>query len=453
MENRLSSLESKFVTRTEVEGILSGEIATSIPDGGAAVTVRPSLVHPRSKRGEEPTAVYASADDPIELRWLVPHNTELRHKLQFEVKWGTDPQLRTDGNPSFEIPTSSVDQRNRPPILVYESDSHYTLQTETTFSSLVIRLGDIPNTRQSQSSSGRIHWRVRPIGAPDSQDVGVFDFYPPPSKLADLATGALARMRETRTVRIGIGSSSLDDFRYDSGTDSQRDNGSRLLGFDVELAEIIVEYIGEKLGVALRPAFLTFDWQPLLNAPRENTVDFIISSITIRNDRRRSYEIEFSQPYYKIRKAILIKDSESLGTLTEFYGETVGARKASTDLRVAYEMTELESVREYDYDSDLLADLQNGILKAVVMDLPLARRLLAKDRNTSLKLVKPSELLLTKEQDKSLTEFYGIAMSARQKPLLALINKALEDLDVWPESRVQRLLQKYNLLVRLSSLG
>jgi polar amino acid transport system substrate-binding protein len=153
---------------------------------------------------------------------------------------------------------------------------------------------------------------------------------------------------------------------------------SRLVGFDVEIAELIAR----KLGRA--PQFLQVQFTSLDQSARRGDFDIGLSGIEDIPARRQS--LAASIPYYEFREVLTVRegDRDRYRSLADLKGRrvaTLGGTMAY-DLLLDAERTSGITAVSYDDDVHPYSDLVLGRVDAVVLDNVLADR--AMRRNSGL---------------------------------------------------------------------
>jgi polar amino acid transport system substrate-binding protein len=197
----------------------------------------------------------------------------------------------------------------------------------------------------------------------------------------------IARTLAIACVSLTIGLSSADAQTLRWGGDAEggapfveadpRDP-SRLVGFDVEIAELIAR----KLGRA--PQFLQVQFTSLDQSAKRGDFDIGLSGIEDIPARRQS--LAASIPYYEFREVLTVRDGDrdryrSLADLKGKRVATLGGTMAY-DLLLDAERTYGITAVSYDDDVHPYSDLALGRVDGVVLDNVLADRSMR--RNTGL---------------------------------------------------------------------
>lgn len=179
-----------------------------------------------------------------------------------------------------------------------------------------------------------------------------------------------------------------------------------IVGFDIDLMNAIADK--ENLDIE----FVNVAWDPLLAGMAQGTYDAAISSITIREDRKK--DMLFSNPYYGAGQIVVVQKSNNTITGKDDLTGKVGAQLGTTG---AMEVEKITGATLVNYDDIGLAfqALMNGQITAVICDNPVAMQYV---------VTNPDELKIA--GDVFTDEFYGIAVAKGKTDLLNKINAGLE---------------------------
>lgn len=156
-----------------------------------------------------------------------------------------------------------------------------------------------------------------------------------------------------------------------------------LVGFDIDLAEAVIEEAGYEVG-----GWEEQEFDQLIPALTEGNIDFIAAAMTITEDRDET--IDFSDSYYEANQAVLVREGGDFQPEGEadLSGVRVGAQSGTTGEAEVERLIEEGVVNENDfrqYDNYTLAvqDLENENVDAVVIDIPVANNF-ADSRNVTV---------------------------------------------------------------------
>jgi len=139
-----------------------------------------------------------------------------------------------------------------------------------------------------------------------------------------------------------------------------------IVGFDIEIAKTIAK----DLGVELEIKDMKFDG--LLAALVVDDIDFIVAGMVPKEERKKS--VDFSIQYYQAEQNVLVRaeDADKITSVESLKGLKVGAQKSTVQEDLAKEKTAAAEVKSLSKITDLVLELQNGKIDAVVLVGPVA---------------------------------------------------------------------------------
>jgi polar amino acid transport system substrate-binding protein len=186
---------------------------------------------------------------------------------------------------------------------------------------------------------------------------------------------------------------------------------------DKEIVGYSIDYMtaaGKLAG--FEPVFKNTPWDGIFAGLQGGNYDAICSSVSITEKRKKA--MDFSEPYYEVRQALIVPRDSDAETLKDLRGRKVGAQIGTTGY---FAIKEAEGVNPESYDAIGLAmrDMKNGNLAGVVCDDPVAANY-AKQKEGFQKNLQIASILETGQ-----TEHYGIAVQKGNEDLLQLINEGI----------------------------
>ena len=178
----------------------------------------------------------------------------------------------------------------------------------------------------------------------------------------------------------GIGAQKWDGVTLRVGVDDTyppmefRDDTNKLVGFDVDLTNAIVE----KLGVEVE--FISTAWDGIFPALKANKFDCIISSASMTKEKLENFL--YSQPYLSNGQYIVVKpEDNSINKPEDLKGKNVGAQINTTSSKAAEKYQKITEFKLTTYDQVIqpFADLKTGRIDAIVVDAMVAKDYEAKD--------------------------------------------------------------------------
>jgi glutamine transport system substrate-binding protein len=183
-------------------------------------------------------------------------------------------------------------------------------------------------------------------------------------------------------------------------------------GFDVDLIKAVAESQGMNVEVK------NTGWDAMMNGLENGSVQVGIAGITIRDDRKKSFD--FTTPYFTAKQVILVKEENSTVTkVADLKGKKIGAQSGTTGAFLIEDTLGKGYVglKGYKEIAGAVEDLQNGRIDAVVADNAVVKKFVDKFNLKNVKII----------EDKTVQqEEYGIAVKKGNKELLAKLNKGLE---------------------------
>lgn len=135
--------------------------------------------------------------------------------------------------------------------------------------------------------------------------------------------------------------------------------GSKLTGFEVELAEAVAR----KMGLAIEWKALSFD--ALLAGLKQDRWDMVVASFGITEERARA--VTFTQPYY-CSGGIIVSRDPAIRSAATLAGKTVAVQTGSTYMKSVSQVAGVKEVKNFPQDTDARSALVNGRVDAWVSD-------------------------------------------------------------------------------------
>lgn len=178
-------------------------------------------------------------------------------------------------------------------------------------------------------------------------------------------------------------------------------------GFEVD---IVTEAAGR---AGLTPEIADYGFQALFSGIASGRIEVAISSITITPERLKS--LSFTQPYYDADMGIAAKADGDVKGVADLKNKTVGVLSGSTGETWSKQHqaeSGITDIKGYNTQQEMLLDLNNGRVDAVVSDVPGMEYSFTKMTGLAVK-----ERIKTGEQ-------YGLLL-AKDSPKLEALNAAL----------------------------
>lgn len=163
--------------------------------------------------------------------------------------------------------------------------------------------------------------------------------------------------------------------------------------------------------------FMAVAWDGIFAGLDVGKYDAVASSVSITDDRKKV--MDFSEPYFRVRQAIIVKKESMAKNLEDLIGKEVGSQISTTGTFAVKAVPGIES-KTYDEVGLAVEDLFNGRIDAVVCDDPVAANYALQNEKYK-KALKIAAVIEGGE-----AEYYGIAVKKGNQDVLDLINKGIQ---------------------------
>lgn len=185
-------------------------------------------------------------------------------------------------------------------------------------------------------------------------------------------------------------------------------------GIDVAIAKKIAEADGKELEIVDQ------EFDGLVAAVKTGKVDMAVAGMTVTEERQQN--VDFSNPYYTATQIMIVAaDNEDIKTAEDLKnGKKVGVVLGYTGDSVVTEDLAIDeaNIVRANRGIDVVQDVKNGKLDAVVMDSATGKALAEKN---GLKVIEDAAAFESEE--------YAIAVKKGNTELLETINKVLADME------------------------
>jgi len=159
---------------------------------------------------------------------------------------------------------------------------------------------------------------------------------------------------------------------------TQIDGKDTIVGFDVALAEEVAKDLGVKLEIK------DMDFDGLLAALASGNVDFVVAGMTPTEERKQN--VDFTAIYYFAEHGVIVRKADKdayAANVASLKDRMVGAQRGA--IQVSLAKTRIKGVADDQAEEphpqvkelgklpDLIMELKNGKIDAVVAELPVAK--------------------------------------------------------------------------------
>lgn len=138
--------------------------------------------------------------------------------------------------------------------------------------------------------------------------------------------------------------------------------GDKVVGFDIDFLNAVAEEAGYELEIE------HVGWDPIFVEIEGKTADLAISSITINDDRKQTYD--FSVPYYLSTNKIMIPKDSEIQSGADLKDKKVAVQNGTTGQEVAEEILgkNNENLKKFENNNLAIQELLSNGADAVVAD-------------------------------------------------------------------------------------
>jgi len=211
---------------------------------------------------------------------------------------------------------------------------------------------------------------------------------------------------------------------------SEVNGKDEIVGFDIEIAK----QFAKDLGVELEIKDMAFDG--LLVALQADKVDMIFAGMTPTDERKQN--ADFSDIYYQATHRFILRsgDETAITSMDDLKGKKIGVQKGSIQEGIAQANFDAANIKSLDKVTDLVLDLKNNKVDAVLAELPVAQ--INCQKNTGIAI---ADKLEVKDPDGGC----AIAMKKNSPELQAEINKTIKKLT--DEKKIEQFILEANKMV------
>ncbi|MDQ0155508.1 basic amino acid ABC transporter substrate-binding protein [Robertmurraya andreesenii] len=189
-------------------------------------------------------------------------------------------------------------------------------------------------------------------------------------------------------------------------------DGDKILGFDIDFARAVAEEAGYELKID------HVGWEPLFVEIDGKNADLAISSITITDERKQTYD--FSVPYYLSTNEILVPEGSEIKSGADLKDKVVAVQIDTTGHEIAASILgeNHKDIRPFETTPIAIQELLSNGADAVIADKPVVDEYVK--NNAEQKLI-----IIT--DDSFEQEFYGLLFPKGSK-LVEEFNEAINTL-------------------------
>jgi len=187
--------------------------------------------------------------------------------------------------------------------------------------------------------------------------------------------------------------------------------GDKIVGFDIDFLKAVAEEAGYKLKIE------HVGWDPIFVEIKSKRADIAISSITINDDRKQTYD--FSLPYFLSTNKILVREDSDIKSAADLKGKVVAVQNGTTGQEAMDKLLgkNNKDIKKFENNNLAIMEMMSGGADAVVADNGVVEVYAKNNPKEKLKVIEDSGSFDA--------EFYGL-LFPKGTELKADFDKAIE---------------------------
>ncbi|SDM59078.1 basic amino acid ABC transporter substrate-binding protein [Bacillus sp. OK048] len=186
-----------------------------------------------------------------------------------------------------------------------------------------------------------------------------------------------------------------------------------IVGFDIDLVKAVAKEAGYEVDIAHT------GWDPIFVELDKKIADIGISSITINDERKKTYE--FSVPYFLSTNKIMVPEGSAIKTAEDLKDKKVAVQNATTGQEAVEGLLGKNSdqIKKFENNNLAILELKAGGADAVVADNTVIEEYAKNNPN--------DKFIIIEDKGAFDQEFYGM-MFVKGSKIRADFNKALNEI-------------------------
>ncbi|GGF93623.1 transporter substrate-binding domain-containing protein [Paenibacillus abyssi] len=184
-------------------------------------------------------------------------------------------------------------------------------------------------------------------------------------------------------------------------------NNGEIVGFDIDIAKAVADKLGYELKIQ------GMDFNGLIAALQSERVDFVMSGMSITEDRKKN--VDFSDVYFVAKNTIVTTGDKSYETLGDLKDKRIGVQLGSTQEQVVADLKEAQ-IKKLNRIPELIQELKTNRIDAAIIEDAVVQGYMKSNPDLKFKVIESEE-----------EEGYAIAFP-KGSPLAADFNAALKEL-------------------------
>jgi glutamine transport system substrate-binding protein len=215
-------------------------------------------------------------------------------------------------------------------------------------------------------------------------------------------TGSGSEKNERKELRV-VTDAAYAPFEYMEG--------DKIVGFDIDFLKAVAKEAGYELKIE------HVGWDPIFVEIKSKRADLAISSITINDERKQTYD--FSLPYFLSTNKILVREDSDIKSAADLKGKKVAVQNGTTGQEAMDKLLgkNNKDIKKFENNNLAIMEMMSGGADAVVADNGVVEVYAKNNPNEKLKVIEDGGSFDA--------EFYGL-LFPKGTEIKADLDKAIE---------------------------
>jgi glutamine transport system substrate-binding protein len=215
-------------------------------------------------------------------------------------------------------------------------------------------------------------------------------------------TGSESEKNERKELRV-VTDAAYAPFEYMEG--------DKIVGFDIDFLKAVAKEAGYELKIE------HVGWDPIFVEIKSKRADLAISSITINDERKQTYD--FSLPYFLSTNKILVREDSDIKSAADLKGKKVAVQNGTTGQEAMDKLLgkNNKDIKKFENNNLAIMEMMSGGADAVVADNGVVEVYAKNNPNEKLKVIEDGGSFDA--------EFYGL-LFPKGTEIKADLDKAIE---------------------------
>lgn len=195
----------------------------------------------------------------------------------------------------------------------------------------------------------------------------------------------------------------------------------------------LINAVGKDVG--FEPTINAMTFSTLISSLNTKRIDIISAAMVTTPERAKI--VSFSEPLLAYGEGLVVQDSDTKNytSFEDMKGMTIGIQLGTAYVAPAEKSGAFKEIKQYDSSANMLKDLQNGRVDAVLLDYPIATKTLEQPQFKGMHLVDSYKPVVVRD--------VALVVRKDDTELLNTLNKSIRKLK--EEGVIAAILKKWGL--------